>query len=617
MENRMCGIIGAIGVPTSNVTHAVLQGLKNIEYRGYDSAGVAVLNGHIERVRKIGIGTKSAVMVLEEALANINLCGNVAIGHTRWATHGKVTEANAHPHQSKGVVLVHNGIIENHEKLRTELLEAGYTFESETDTEVLAHLVHHYLRDRIGLLDAVKKTVVRLQGAYAFVVCSLSNTKRIIGVRNGAPLLIAHGKGENYLASDAIAIAHKTNQVTYLEDGDIAVVESSNSFVIDINNRPMEREQVTSKVKAGDLDKGPYNWFMEKEIHEQPKAIFDTVAETLKYGVSPQLFGATAPDLQRVESVRFLACGTSYFASRVAAQWLESIAGIPAAHEVASEYLSRKTLHNPREMIVTITQSGETADTLEALKKAKGAGQYLTLSICNVTESTIPRTSKFVLYTRAGVEVGVASTKAFTTQLAALFVFTLTVAKAKGRLTKTQEAQYLQMLRELPGSVKNALELEPQIRQWAGEIFKKRYIMYLGRNTHFSVALEGALKLKEISYIPAEAFQAGELKHGSIALVDQDVPIIVVAPNDELFDKIMSSISEVRSRGAVVYVLTDEGSTFKSEEGVKIIRVPRHASELSAVMHTVPLQLLAYHTALLLNRNIDKPRNLAKSVTVQ
>ena len=613
----MCGIIGAIGASKSNMTPVVMKGLANIEYRGYDSAGIAVLNGHIERVRKIGQGDRSALTVLKDALGKVSLNGSLAIGHTRWATHGKATIANAHPHQSDRIVLVHNGIIENHEELRKELIAANYGFESETDTEVVAHLVHYYFRQDTDLLSAVCKAVERLRGAYALVICSLSNTKRMIGVCNGAPLLIGHGKGENYLASDAIAIAHMTKEVTYLQDGDIALVDASSAIVINAKRQPQSRNRQISTVEAGDLDKGNYNWFMEKEIHEQPKALLDTLGEVLRNGISPELFGATAAELQRVTSVRFLACGTSYFASRIAAQWLESIARIPAAHEVASEYLHRDTLHDKRELIVTISQSGETADTLKALEKAKAAGHVQTLSVCNVRESQLPRASKFVLYTKAGTEVGVASTKAFTAQLAALFVLVLTIAKAKGLLTQSNEAQYLQMLRELPGSVKNALELEPALRKWAGELCHKKYAIFLGRGTHFSVALEGALKLKEISYIPAEAYQAGELKHGPLALVDADVPVIVVAPNDALFDTLMSNISEVRARGAKVYIITDEGSTFSGSDGVEVIRMPRHASVLSAIMHIVPLQLLAYHTALLLGRNIDKPRNLAKSVTVQ
>jgi glucosamine--fructose-6-phosphate aminotransferase (isomerizing) len=609
----MCGIVGAIGAKKSDVVPAALRALKNVEYRGYDSAGIAVLNGHIERVRKVG-----KVAVLEAALERMHLSGNLAVGHTRWATHGGVTEKNAHPHISNGnVVVVHNGVIENYHELRKELVGHGFVFESETDTEVIAHLVQYYHGYGLELEAAVKKAANRLRGAYAIAVCSLQDTSVMVGTRRGSPLLVAYGDGENFLASDAIAIAHKTNRVSYLEEGDIAVVKADSVKIYNASHKLVNREVVITEHTGENVEKGKYAYFMEKEIFEQPAAIAKTLEGVIAQGISAKLFGAGEADFRRVEAVRFLACGTSSYAGRAAAQWIEEIAGIPVSSEISSEYRYRKSVPNPNELIVTISQSGETADTMEALKRAKEIGHDLTLSICNVKGSSIPRESKYVFYTSAGVEKSVASTKAFTTQLAALFVLALSLAKARGKLTPAQELKCMQLLREMPVSAQKALALESEVRLWAGEIATKRHVLLLGRGTHHPVALEGALKIKEVTYIHAEAYPAGELKHGPIALIDEYMPVIVVAPNDELFDKIRSNISEVRARGARVYVVTDEGSTYEESDGIRVIRVPRHSSLLSPAMHVILMQLLALHIGCLLGRDIDQPRNLAKSVTVE
>jgi glucosamine--fructose-6-phosphate aminotransferase (isomerizing) len=607
----MCTVIGAVS-SGPDVVRDVLEGLQRGESRGYDSAGVAAVNGHIDRIRRIG-----KVKNLREAVENAFLEGTLAIGHTRWATHGPATEANAHPHVSHdSVVVVHNGIIENHEELRTELQKAGYIFTSETDTEVVAHLVHYYSPGH-GLLRAVQLTVKRLRGAYALVICALQDSNRMIAVRYGSPLLVGIGDGANYVASEAITIIHKTRRFKYLNNGDIADVTPTSVTVYDHTGSVVDRETKLSTVDGSAAELGQYKHFMQKEISEQPKALLDTLAEVLKNGVSPELFGDTGGILSSITSVRFLACGTSSYAGRIAGQWLESIAKIPAHSEIASEYRYRDSIPNQDELVVTISQSGETADTFEALKHAKEIGHKHSLAICNVRESTIARESELVFYTKAGHEVGVASTKAFTTQLAALFILALVIAKAKNRLTKEQESEYLDMLRQIPGSVQNALDLESEIRVWATKFVNKEHALFLGRGTHHCVALEGALKLKEITYIHAEAYPAGELKHGPLALIDEHMPVVVIAPNDSLFDKIKSNISEVRSRGGQLFVLTDEGSTYQPSDGIEVIRLPRHDGVLSAIMHTIPVQLLAYHVAVLMGRDVDNPRNLAKSVTVE
>jgi glutamine---fructose-6-phosphate transaminase (isomerizing) len=609
----MCGIVGAIA--DRDVVPVLIDGLKRLEYRGYDSAGIAVLDkDDIRRVRRTG-----RVSEMEAAAQAEGFNAQVGIGHTRWATHGGVTEANAHPHCSHGVALVHNGIIENHEQQREKLRAMGYEFESQTDTEVIAHLIHSHLKGGADLLGAVQAAVKELHGAYALAVVSRKEPGRLIAARMGCPLLVGLGEGENFVASDVSAIIQATRQVIFLEEGDTAEVTRESVRVFDETGATIEREVHVSDVSLASLELGPYRHFMQKEIHEQPRAIGDTIEAVIDNGAfSAELFGKNAEDLLRdVEGVQILACGTSYYAGMTARYWVEQIAGIPCTVEIASEYRYRAAVANPKQLIVTISQSGETLDTMEALKYAKSLGHDKTLSICNVPESAIPRASKLVYYTRAGAEIGVASTKAFTTQLVALFTLTCTIAKLRGRLTEQQEADYLDCLRQLPGSVQHALNLEPQIKAWSEKFAPKHHALFLGRGVHYPIALEGALKLKEISYIHAEAYPAGELKHGPLALVDEQMPVVVIAPNDALLEKVKSNMQEVRARGGQLFVFTDEDSQFGESEGVHVIRAPRHVGVLSPIMHTIPVQLLAYHVALARGTDVDKPRNLAKSVTVE
>ncbi len=608
----MCGIVGAVA--QRNVVPVLIEGLKRLEYRGYDSAGVAVLNGGIRRVRRVG-----RVAEMEQAAQSENLTGLLGIGHTRWATHGGVTEPNAHPHVSREeIAVVHNGIIENHDEQRDRLKSAGYAFESQTDTEVIAHLVHYYYAQSGDLFVAMQKAVRDLVGAYAIAVMSLKEPDVMVCARVGCPLLIGLGTNENFIASDVSAVLGATRRVMYLEEGDVAEVRRTGVRVVDTDGKPVERDVHVSDVSLASLELGPFSHFMQKEIHEQPKALADTIEAVIAEGVTPELFGANAEALfQNVEAVQIIACGTSYYAGSVARYWLESIARIPCSVEIASEYRYRDVVPNPKSLVVTISQSGETLDTMEALKRAKQLGHANTLSICNVQESAIPRASKLVLYTRAGAEIGVASTKAFTTQLAALFVLTLTLAKLKGRLSAEAEAKHIDALRHVPGSVQHALNLEPQIRAWSERFAPKQNALFLGRGIHYPIALEGALKLKEISYIHAEAYPAGELKHGPLALVDRNMPVVVIAPNDSLLEKVKSNMQEVRSRGGELYVFADLDSHFSESEGVHVIRTPRHAGVLSPIVHTIPVQLLAYNTAIARGTDVDKPRNLAKSVTVE
>jgi glucosamine--fructose-6-phosphate aminotransferase (isomerizing) len=608
----MCGIVGAIA--DRDVVPLLVEGLKRLEYRGYDSAGVAVLDGAIRRVRRVG-----RVAEMETAAQQEGLAGRLGIGHTRWATHGGVTEPNAHPHVSRGeVAVVHNGIVENHEAQRERLKKLGYAFESQTDTEVVAHLVHHYYREKGDLLAATQAAVRDLVGAYAIAVVSLASPETFTCARVGCPLLIGLGEGENFVASDVSAVLGATRRVIYLEEGDVASVGRAGVRVFDRDGRPVERTIHVSDVSLASLELGPYRHFMQKEIHEQPKALADSLEPILDDGVKPVLFGDGAEEVLRdVDAVQILACGTSYYAGSVARYWLESIAKLPASVEIASEYRYRDSVPNARSLVVTISQSGETLDTMEALKRAKELGQERTLAICNVRESAIPRASRLVFYTRAGAEIGVASTKAFTTQLAALFTLTLVLAKLRGRLAPADEAGYLEALRHLPGSVQHALNLEPQIRAWSERFSHKAHALFLGRGIHYPIALEGALKLKEISYIHAEAYPAGELKHGPLALVDEAMPVVVIAPNDVLLEKVKSNMQEVRARGGELYVFADLDSHFAASEGVHVIRTPRHAGVLSPVVHAIPVQLLAYHCAIARGTDVDKPRNLAKSVTVE
>jgi len=609
----MCGIVGAIA--SRNVVPLLVEGLKRLEYRGYDSAGIAVLAaGSLQRVRRVG-----RVAEMETAAAKIGLEGFLGIGHTRWATHGGVTEPNAHPHISHGeVAVVHNGIIENHEQQRERLRALGYHFESQTDTEVIAHLVHYYLQQSPSLFEATRLAVRDLVGAYAIGVVALSHPDELVCARMGCPLLVGLGEGENFIASDVSAIISATRRVIFLEDGDMARLTCQSVSVHDQNDQPVERKIHVSDVSLASLELGPYNHFMQKEIHEQPKALSDTIEAVLGAGFNPTLFGANAEAiLSQVEGIKILACGTSYYAGLTAKYWIESIADIECDVEIASEYRYREAWVNPRYLVVTISQSGETLDTMEALKYAKRRGHENALSICNVAESAIPRASELVFYTRAGAEIGVASTKAFTTQLVALFALAVTLGKVRGRVDATAEANYLEDLRHLPGSVQHALNLEPQIKAWSDRFAAKNDALFLGRGLHYPIALEGALKLKEISYIHAEAYPAGELKHGPLALVDSNMPVVVIAPNDSLLEKVKSNMQEVRARGGELFVFADLDSHFVASDGVHVIRTPRHVGVLSPVVHAIPVQLLAYHVALARGTDVDKPRNLAKSVTVE
>jgi len=613
----MCGIVGAIA--HRDVVPVLIEGLKRLEYRGYDSSGIAVIDTtaaepDVRRVRRTG-----RVAEMEKAATSEGFQSLLGIGHTRWATHGGVTEANAHPHISHGVALVHNGIIENHEEQREKLRALGYTFESQTDTEVIAHLMHHHLKEGDSLLSALQRTVKELTGAYALAVMSRAEPDHFVCARMGCPLLVGVGEGENFVASDVSAIIQATRTVIFLEEGDTADIRRDSVQVYDEHNQPIVRDVHLSDVSLASLELGPYRHFMQKEIHEQPRALGDTIEAAIDAGGFPAtLFGKNAEAvLSGIEGVQILACGTSYYAGLTARYWIESIAGLPCSVEIASEYRYRAAYANPKHLIVTISQSGETLDTMEALKYAKSLGHLHTLSICNVPESAIPRASELVCYTRAGAEIGVASTKAFTTQLAALFQLTMVLGKLHGRIDAAQEADYLEQLRFMPGSVQHALNLEPQIAAWAERFARKANALFLGRGLHYPIALEGALKLKEISYIHAEAYPAGELKHGPLALVDEEMPVVVIAPNDSLLEKVKSNMQEVRARGGELFVFADQDSNFVASEGVHVIRTPRHAGVLSPIVHTIPVQLLAYHTALARGTDVDKPRNLAKSVTVE
>ncbi|HXF77236.1 MAG TPA: glutamine--fructose-6-phosphate transaminase (isomerizing) [Usitatibacter sp.] len=609
----MCGIVGAIA--SRDVVPLLTEGLKRLEYRGYDSAGIAVLDGSIRRVRRVG-----RVAEMESAVRAEDLRGIIGIAHTRWATHGGVTEPNAHPHVSRDeIAVVHNGIIENHEEQRARLKALGYAFESQTDTEVVAHLIHHYFQERRDLLEATRKAVNDLRGAYALGVVALADPEVMTGARMGCPLVVGLGEGENFLASDVSALIAQTRRVIYLEDGDVVALRRSGVQVLDRDGREVSRAVHTSELDAGDVDLGPYTHYMQKEIHEQPRAVSDTIEGLIDSGVDVNgLFGAGAAEaFGEAASVLILASGTSYYAGLIARYWIEEMAQVPCTVELGHEYRYRDSIANARQLVVTISQSGETLDTMEALKRAKELGQANTLSICNVRESAIPRASRFVFYTRAGTEIGVASTKAFTTQLVALFSLALALSKARHRLDAKAEARAIEQLRFVPGSIQHALNLEPQIQAWASAFAEREHALFLGRGIHYPVALEGALKLKEISYIHAEAYPAGELKHGPLALVDADMPVVVIAPNDALLEKLKSNMQEVRARGGELYVFADQDSHFTASEGVHVIRAPRHSGALSPVVHAIPVQLLAYHAALVRGTDVDKPRNLAKSVTVE
>ncbi|MEW6413775.1 MAG: glutamine--fructose-6-phosphate transaminase (isomerizing) [Pseudomonadota bacterium] len=609
----MCGIVGAVA--QRNVVPILLEGLRRLEYRGYDSAGLVVIDGGLHRVRSVG-----RVASLAADCAKQQVHGHLGIAHTRWATHGAPSEANAHPHVSNGLAVVHNGIIENHEALRAQLKADGFTFTSETDTEVIAHLIERHYRQSRDLLAATRDAVAQLEGAYAIGVVSEDAPNRLVCARRGSPLLVGLGIEENFIASDVSALLPVTQRVMYLEEGDVADIGLLSVTVYDAAGRQTDRSVHVSELSADMAELGNYRHFMQKEIHEQPRALADTLlAAVAQDRVQPEWFGYDAAEvLRQVDAVTFLACGTSYHAAKVATYWLEEIAGIPARAEIASEYRYRTSVPNPDALIVTISQSGETADTLAALNHAKALGQTKTLTICNVPESALTRASRLKFLTRAGPEIGVASTKAFTTQLAGLFLLTLVLAKLRGRLTPAQETAHLADLRSLPGKVQQVLTLEPEVEAWSQRFANKHHALFLGRGVHYPIALEGALKLKEISYIHAEAYPAGELKHGPLALVDEDMPVIAIAPNDQLIEKLKSNLQEVRARGGELYVFADGDVHIEESEFVHVIKLPGGANgALSPILHTVPLQLLSYHAALQKGTDVDKPRNLAKSVTVE
>ncbi len=603
----MCGIVGAVA--RRDIVPVLVEGLRRLEYRGYDSCGVAVLrDGGIDLVRTVS-------RVADLAARASKVSGGTGIAHTRWATHGAPATENAHPIVSRGeIAVVHNGIIENHEELRSALQAKGYRFESQTDTEVIAHLVHSAYRGE--LLAAVREAVKQLKGAYAIAVVSKNDPHTVVGARAGSPLVVGEGNGEFFLASDALALAGTTDRVAYLEEGDIVSIGGDGWRVFDRDGRQAARELRTVQTSGTEADLGPYRHFMQKEIFEQPHAVSNTVESVRE--VTAALFGERAAQaLKDVRSVLVLACGTSYHAGLVARYWLEAIAGIPCNVEIASEYRYRTSVPDPKSLVVGVSQSGETADTLSALKHAQALGQGTTLAVCNVASSAMMRMTQLQFLTRAGVEIGVASTKAFTTQLAALFLLTLTLAKLRGRLTPQDEAAHLKSLRHLPTALGAALALEPHIIAWAERFANKEHALFLGRGLHYPIALEGALKLKEISYIHAEAYPAGELKHGPLALVTAEMPVVTVAPNDALLEKLKSNMQEVRARGGELYVFADADTRITSSPGVNVIRMPEHYGPLSPILHVVPLQLLAYHAALVRGTDVDKPRNLAKSVTVE
>ena len=610
----MCGIVAAAA--RRDIVRVLIEGLRKLEYRGYDSAGLAVLDrqggGRLKRLRSVG-----RVAELEAQAGNAS--GETGVAHTRWATHGVPSERNAHPHISGGLALVHNGIIENYEALKTELQSLGYVFTSDTDTETIAHLLHHTLKTTPVLFEAVQRVVTRLHGAYAIAVVREADPQTCVVAREGSPLLLGLGEDGNYAASDASALLQVTRRMVYLENGDVAELTPEHVRIVN-DGRAVERPVALSQLSADAVELGRFRHYMQKEIFEQPDALANTLelAGSSQH-VQPGLFGANAEAVfSGVDRVLILACGTSGHAGMTARYWIESIAGLPCTVEVASEYRYRDSVPAESQLVVAISQSGETADTLAALRHAKSLGQSRTLAICNVPESAIVRETALRFITRAGPEIGVASTKAYTTQLAALFLLTLVLARVRGRLTDVAESEHLTALRHLPVAVGKVLALEPQIRVWAERFANKRHALFLGRGRHYPIALEGALKLKEISYIHAEAYPAGELKHGPLALVDKDMPVIAVAPNDALIDKLKSNLKEVQARGGEMYVFADADSGIEPDgDGFHLIRLPEHYGELSPVLHVVPLQLLAYHAALVKGTDVDKPRNLAKSVTVE
>ncbi|MGJ7513238.1 glutamine--fructose-6-phosphate transaminase (isomerizing) [Pseudomonas baetica] len=610
----MCGIVGAVA--ERNITAILVEGLKRLEYRGYDSAGVAVYTdeGKLDRARRPG-----KVSELEQALAQSPLSGRLGIAHTRWATHGAPCERNAHPHFSEGVAVVHNGIIENHEALREQLKALGYVFTSDTDTEVIAHLLNHKLKDQPDLTEALKATVKELHGAYGLAVISANQPDRLVAARSGSPLVIGLGLGENFLASDQLALRQVTDRFMYLEEGDIAEIRRHSVQIWDVTGKAVERKMVQYSDGAEAADKGEFRHYMLKEIHEQPSVVQRTLEGRLSQNqVLVQAFGPQAAELfAKVRNVQIVACGTSYHAGMVARYWLEELAGIPCQVEVASEFRYRKVVVQPDTLFVTISQSGETADTLAALRNAKELGFLASLAICNVGISSLVRESDLTLLTQAGREIGVASTKAFTTQLVGLLMLTLSLGQVRGTLAAGVEATLVEELRRLPTRLGEALAMDSTVEKVAELFAEKNHTLFLGRGAQFPVAMEGALKLKEISYIHAEAYPAGELKHGPLALVDNDMPVVTVAPNNELLEKLKSNLQEVRARGGELIVFADEKAGMTNGEGTHVVHMPHIHDILSPILYTIPLQLLSYYVAVLKGTDVDQPRNLAKSVTVE
>ena len=609
----MCGIVGAAS--RRDIVPVLVEGLRRLEYRGYDSAGIAVVDGaSIRRVRAAG-----RVAELAAQTGAQHFGGATGIAHTRWATHGAPTERNAHPHISGDLALVHNGIVENHEAIRARLKKAGYEFASDTDTEVAAHLIAEYRKSSDSLFAAMTRAVAELEGTFAFAALSAKDPHAVVVARRGPPLLLGVGDGETFAASDVSALLSVTRRVVYLEDGDCAEIRPGGYKVVDGRGKPAERPVNVSELSDEAVALGPHRHYMQKEIHEQPGALANTLEViTGASSLQPGLFGAQAEALLRAaSSIHVVACGTSYHAGLIGRYWLEDIAGIPTRAEIASEYRYRRSVPDKNGLFVTLSQSGETADTLAALEHARSLGYGATLSICNVPESSLVRASKLRFLTRAGPEIGVASTKAFTTQLGALFLLTLVIARLRGRLGPEAERAHLQALRHLPAALSVVLATEAKVANWAARFATKEHALFLGRGIHWPIAMEGALKLKEISYIHAEAYAAGELKHGPLALVDKDMPVVAVAPSDTLIEKLKSNLQEVRARGGELYVFADQGTQFAEAEGLHVIELGAHAGALSPILHVVPLQLLAYHTALARGTDVDKPRNLAKSVTVE
>jgi glucosamine--fructose-6-phosphate aminotransferase (isomerizing) len=610
----MCGIVGAVA--QRDVAEILVEGLRRLEYRGYDSAGVAVVDANLElkRVRRLG-----KVQELADAVDSQDVTGGTGIAHTRWATHGEPSEANAHPHVSGDIAVVHNGIIENHEELRAMLQERGYVFQSQTDTEVIAHLVEWERRTSETLVEALQKTAAQLDGAYGTVVVDRKDPSRIVAARSGSPIVIGFGVGENFLASDQLALLSVTRRFMYLEEGDVAEITRREVKVLDVEGNPVEREITESNAEHDAGDKGQYRHFMQKEIYEQPRALINTMEGRITdKAVVTEAIGVNAVDiLKKVEHVQIIACGTSYNSGMAARYWFESMAGVSCDVEIASEFRYRDFVVRPNSLLVTLSQSGETADTLAALRLAKEKGYMSAMTICNVAGSSLVRESDFAFMTRAGTEIGVASTKAFTTQLAAMLMMVVSIARLQGRMTEEREAEIVKSLHELPANIEKALAFDKEIEALATDFADKHHTLFLGRGEYYPIAMEASLKLKEISYIHAEAYAAGELKHGPLALIDADMPVVVVAPTNDLLEKLKSNIEEVRARGGLLYVFADEKAGFEGDENMKIIQMPHVDDIIAPIYYTVPMQLLSYHVALIKGTDVDQPRNLAKAVTVE